>query len=81
MSTLSRPKKEKERGGESKALADTSRFNPSVGNVSTTIKEAFEELASETDQDGSIGFSDATLKARAVERTHGMEITQRFLQR
>ena len=63
-----------EKSGESVSLND--RFNSSFGNASTTIKDAFNELASETERDaacstqksGKIGISDAVLKARAVER-------------
>lgn len=64
----------KEKRGESTSLND--RFNSSFGNASTTIKDAFNELASETERDatcsaqksGKIGISDAVLKARAAER-------------
>jgi hypothetical protein len=70
---LARSKKEKDE--ENLGLND--RFNSSCGNASTTIKDAFNELASETERDvscrcapktGKIGISDAVLKARAVER-------------
>lgn len=64
------------KSGESVSLND--RFNSSFGNASTTIKDAFNELASETERDdacqcstqksGRIGISDAVLKARAVDR-------------
>ena len=60
----------KETGKEIISLND--RFNSSFGNASTTIKEAFDELATETERDTqkseSIGISDAVFKARAVEK-------------